>query len=295
MTLDVLTRITGFFDRDISLIAWDLADITLVALVLYYMLLLIRGTRAMQMGIGLVFVFVIYQFAKRMGLITLYTMLDTLLTSLVLIIVVIFQHDIRRALMRFGQRTWFTAVRAEVEEQVVEEVVKAASALANKRIGGLIAFEREAMLEQFIEPGTRLDAAVSKELLFSIFIPSFENPMHDGAVIIRDGRIWQAGTFLPLTASTKLDRTLGTRHRAAIGLTEETDAVVVVISEERGAISLCFNGNIARNLDAASLRKTLMSLMMRRSKRRQSRSSVVDESGRASRTSDRPSAGESAT
>jgi len=292
---DVLARLGGFFDRDLSLITWDLADITLVALVLYYVLLLIRGTRAMQMGIGLVFVFVIYQFAKRMGLITLYTMLDTLLTSLVLIIVVIFQHDIRRALMRFGQRPWFTAIRAEVEEQVVDEVVKAATALANKRIGGLIAFEREAILEQFIEPGTRLDAAVSKELLFSIFIPSFENPMHDGAVIIRDGRIWQAGTFLPLTASPKLDRTLGTRHRAAVGLSEETDAVVVVISEERGAISLCFNGNIARNLDAASLRKTLMSLLMRRTKRRHSRTNTAEDTGRSSRTSDRPAAGETGT
>lgn len=289
MISEVLSRLGGFFARDLSLIAWDLADIALVTLVLYYVLLLIRGTRAMQMGIGLVFVFVIYQVAKRVGLITLYTMLDTLLTSLVLIIVVIFQHDIRRALMRFGQRPWFTAVRAEMEEQVVDEVVKAATSLANKRIGGLIAFEREATLDQFIEPGTRLDAAVSKELLFSIFIPSFENPMHDGAVIIRDGRIWQAGTFLPLTASPKLDRTLGTRHRAAVGLSEETDAVVVVISEERGAISLCFSGNIARNLDAASLRKTLVSLLMRRSKRRNARASVVDEGGRASRVSDRPS------
>lgn len=295
MTAELAKRLTEFFARDASLIAWDLADITLVALVLYYVLLLIKGTRAMQMGIGLVLVFVVYQFAKRVGLITLYTMLDTLLTSLVLIIVVIFQHDIRRALMRFGQRPWFTAVRAEIEESVVDEVVKASTALANKRIGALIAFEREAMIDEFIEPGTRLDALVTKELLFSIFIPSFENPMHDGAVIIRDGKIWQAGTFLPLTASPKLDRTLGTRHRAAIGLSEETDAVVVVVSEERGAVSLCFNGNIARNLDAQSLRKTLVSLMTKRSKRRPSRVTSADESTRQSRVPDRPTSTGSTT
>lgn len=282
----LVARLVGFFARTPSMIVWDLADISLVALVLYYVLLLIRGTRAMQMGLGLVFVFAVYQLAKRAGLITLYTMLDTLLTSLVLIIVVIFQHDIRRALMRFGQRPWFTAVRAQMEELVVDEVVKAASALANKRIGGLIVFEREAMTDEFIEQGTLIDARVSRELLFSIFIPSFENPMHDGAVIVRDGRVWKAGAFLPLTASPKLDRTLGTRHRAAVGLSEETDAVVVVVSEERGAVSLCFNGNIARNLDGASLRKTLMSLLMKRSRRRASKSNPANEE--AGRQSERP-------
>ncbi|MDD9942641.1 MAG: diadenylate cyclase CdaA [Myxococcales bacterium] len=294
MTSDLMERLSGFFGRQVALILWDLSDIVLVAVVLYYVLLLIRGTRAMQMGIGLVLVFAIYQVAKRVGLVTLYTMLDTLLTSLVLIIVVIFQHDIRRALMRFGQRPLFTSARAAMEGQVIDAVVKAATALANKRIGGLIVFEREAMLDEFIEPGTMLEAAVSRELLYSIFIPSFENPMHDGAVIIRDGRLWQAGAFLPLTASTKLDRTLGTRHRAAIGLSEETDAVVVVISEERGAISLCFNGNIVRNLDGPSLRKVLASLFRKRAKKLLSKGDEPPR-GRESRVTrttqaDRPSA-----
>lgn len=285
----VVQRLSDFFSRDFSVIALELTDILLVALVFYYLLLLIKGTRAMQMGIGVVFVVVVYQFAKRVGLDTLFSMLDAMFTSLVLTIVVIFQHDIRRALMRFGQRPWFTAARAAMEEQVVDEVVKAAAALTTKRIGALIVFEREAMLEEFIEPGTQLDAAVTKELLYSIFIPSFENPMHDGAVIIRDGRIWQAGTFLPLTVSPKLDRTLGTRHRAAIGLTEETDAVVVVASEERGALSLCFNGNIVRNLDPASLRKVLVSLLMSRSKRRRSKggTGAPEDNSRGSRAQDR--------
>ena len=248
--------------------ARDFADITLVACALYYVLLLLKGTRAMQVGFGLALVFVIYQVAKRFGLVTLYTLLDTLLTSIVLIIVVLFQQDLRRALMRFGRRPLFTAARSALETQVIEEVVKAASSLAQKRIGALIVFEREALLDEFIEAGSPLDASVSKELLYSVFIPSFENPMHDGAVIIRDGRVHQAGAFLPLSGSTKLERTLGTRHRAAIGLSEETDAVVVVVSEERGAISLCFNGNIARSLDPASLRTALLGLLTRPRARR---------------------------
>jgi uncharacterized protein (TIGR00159 family) len=155
-----------------------------------------------------------------------------------------------------------------MEHQVIDDAVKAATSLAQKKIGALIVFEREGMLDEFIEPGTFLDATVSRELLYSIFIPSHENPMHDGAVIIREGRIWQAGAFLPLTATTKLDRNLGTRHRAAIGLSEETDAVVIVVSEERGEVSLCFNGNIVRNLDAALLRKVLLGLFQKRPKRK---------------------------
>jgi uncharacterized protein (TIGR00159 family) len=268
MLSEVQQQLLTFFARDVQVIAWDVVDIVLVASVLYHVLLLLKGTRAMQVGVGLALVFVIYQVAKRLELVTLYTMLDTLLTSIVLIIVVLFQQDLRRALMRFGRRPLFAAARSALETQVIEEVVKAASSLAQKRIGALIVFEREALLDEFVEAGSPLDASVSKELLYSVFIPSFENPMHDGAVIIRDGRVHQAGAFLPLSASTKLERSLGTRHRAAIGLSEETDAVVVVVSEERGAISLCFNGNIARSLDAASLRTALLGLLTRPRTRR---------------------------
>ncbi|MEZ4336444.1 MAG: diadenylate cyclase CdaA [Sandaracinaceae bacterium] len=248
-----------FVHRDALRVATDIVDILLVAYFLYRVLQLLRGTRAMQMGIGLVLVFLVYNFARRLGLITLWSILDSLLTYVVLIIVVIFQNDIRRALMRVGSRKWLTRGSAR-ESQVIEEVVKASAALAQKRIGGLIVFERDAALDEFIEEGTKLDAAVSKELLYSIFVPSYENPMHDGAVVIRDGRVWEAGVFLPLTETTKLERTLGTRHRAAIGISEETDAVVVVVSEERGSVSLCYGGNIVRDLDTNTLRKTLIGL-----------------------------------
>jgi uncharacterized protein (TIGR00159 family) len=261
-------RVIGFFARDTSLVLWDAVDILLVAGVLYYVLLLMRGTRAMQIGIGMLFVFVAYQAAKRLGLVTLYAMLDTLLTSIVLIVVVIFRDEIRRALMRFGRSSLFTSSSPRGTTHVIEEVVKAATALAQKRIGALVVFERDASLEDRIEPGTPLDAEISKELLFGIFVPSYENPLHDGAIVIRDGRVQQAGAFLPLTSAGALDRSLGTRHRAALGLSDETDAVVVVVSEERGATSLCFNGNIVRDLDATALRTALTGLLVKRPRRK---------------------------
>lgn len=259
--IDVIEGVRAFFvGRDPWRVAADVVDILLVAYLFYRVLLLIRGTRAMQMVVGLVLVFLVYQLARRAELITLFTILDELLTYVVLIIVVLFQNDIRRALMRVGSRPFLRGARSARESQTIEEVVKAATALAQKRIGALIVFERDAALDEFIEHGTRLDANVTKELLYSIFVPSYENPMHDGAVIIRDGRILEAGVFLPLTDSTKVDRTLGTRHRAAIGISEETDAVVVVVSEERGTASVVFSGNIVRDLDPNMLRQALVGL-----------------------------------
>jgi uncharacterized protein (TIGR00159 family) len=264
MTSVLLARLSEFFARPAAEIAVDLLDIGIVALVVYRVLVVIKGTRAMQMGIGLSLVLLAHQVARWLELVTLYTMLDALLTSIVLIIIVVFQNDIRRALSRVGSRSWLRGQATAQETHVIEEVIKAAQMLAQKRIGALIVFERDATLDEFLEQGTVLDAAVSKELLYSIFIPSFENPVHDGAVVIRDRRVWQAGAFLPLTASPKLDKTIGTRHRAAVGITEETDAVVVVVSEEKGAISLCFNGNMVRNLDAPSLREALLGLFYRK-------------------------------
>jgi len=258
----------AFFERDGWDVFHDAFDILIVAVGVYYVLLMLRGTRAMQMATSLALLLAIYLGAKRLGLVTVHSLLENILTYLVFIVIIVFQHDIRRGLTRFGQSPFFRSARAAMESHSVDEVIKAATLLAQKRIGGLVVFERDALLDQFIETGTVLDAAISKELIYSIFIPSFENPMHDGALIIRDGRIWQAGAFLPLTNSPKLDRSLGTRHRAAIGLTEETDAVVVVVSEERGSVSVCFSGNIVRNLDGAMLRKVLVGLFQTRAPKR---------------------------
>ena len=252
--------LTGMVDWGPLRVVVDVADVLIVAYLLYRLMLLVKGTRAMQMAIGLGLVFLVYHLSRRLGLVTLYTILDTLLTYIVLLIVVIFQNDIRRLLARFGQRPWFRGARNVREVQAIEEVVKAAVHLGQRHIGALIVFERDAALDEFVEHGTPIDAGVSKELLYSLFVTSADNPLHDGAVIIREGRVWQAGGHLPLSSSAKLDRSLGTRHRAAIGISEETDAVVVVVSEERGSISLCFNGNMARGLDAGSLRQALLGL-----------------------------------
>lgn len=254
----VRTAYVEFFARSPSLVARDVGDILLVATLIYLVLAFLKGTRAMQVAVGLAFLGAAYVFARRLGLITTWAILDTVLTYVVLIVVVLFQDDIRRGLMRVGRGPFFRNQKTAKETQVIEEVLKAASALAAKRIGALVVFERGAALDEFIEEGTVLDADVSKELLFTIFIPSYENPMHDGAVIIREGRVWQAGAFLPLTGAK--DRTLGARHRAALGISEQTDAVVVVVSEERGAVSLCFDGNIVRGLDVGSLRDALFGL-----------------------------------
>ncbi len=266
--IEVLTNALGqlvngfvsFFQRGAWDVLNDCLDIGLVAVLIYWALVILRGTRAMQVAIGLFFVFVGYLFARRIGLVTVTTILDSVLAYLAVIVVIIFQSDIRRALARMGRRPLLRGQRTAKETQTIEEVIKAAGTLAQKRIGALIAFERSAALDEFIERGAEVDARVSKELLHSIFVPSFENPMHDGAVVIREGRIWQAGVFLPMAGSAGGDRTLGARHRAGLGITEETDAVVIVVSEERGAISLCFDGNIVRNLDVSSLRDALYGL-----------------------------------
>lgn len=267
--VELLPMLHGLFAQGVLRIVADVIDVFLVAFLVYRVLLLVRGTRAMQMALGLGLVFVAYQLARIIGLVTLYTLLDSLLTYIVLLVVVLFQNDIRRVLARVGAQPFLRGVAQQREIHAIEEVVKAAAVMSQHKIGALIVFERDASLVEFVQQeGTLVDAAISKELLLSLFVSSADNPNHDGAVVIRDSRIWQAGVFLPIAGSPKLDRSLGTRHRAAIGISEETDAVVVVVSEERGAISLCFNGNMARDLDAGSLRQALLGLFQATRKKR---------------------------
>lgn len=238
----------------------DLADVFVVAFGVYRVLLLLRGTRAVQVGFGLAVLALSYVLAQWLGLATSFAVLDRAGASFLLVVVVIFQNDIRRALMRVGDRPILSRWRRSEETDAVEEVIAAAYQLARRRLGALIVFERDAALEDFVAQGTPLDAQVTRELLYTVFLPAYENPLHDGAVIVRNARVWRAGAFLPLTGNAALDRTVGTRHRAALGISEETDAVVVVVSEERGQVSLCFNGNIVRDLDAPRLRKVLYSM-----------------------------------
>lgn len=241
-------------------------DLIIVFYIVYVMLLLIRGTRTVPMALGLLFIVVLYLVSKYFRLATTYMLLDQFMEVAVIFALIIFQDDIRRALIRVGRFAWFT--KAE-ESHVVEEVVRAAANLAAKRIGAIIVFERNASLDEFIEEGTKLDAEVTKELLYAVFIPRMENPLHDGAVIIKNYRLREAGALLPLSGNPRVDKSLGTRHRAALGITEETDAVSVVVSEERGAISLCFGGKMSKNLDVASLRKALHGLFSKEKMREQ--------------------------
>jgi uncharacterized protein (TIGR00159 family) len=242
-------------------------DILIVYYVIYRTLLLIKGTRAAQMLIGIVLVGAGFFAAKLLELTTLSWLLDNLINYAIIFFIVIFQHDIRRGLMRVGQNL-FAFTRPYEQTFVFEEVIKATERLATSRVGALIVLEREADLVDYLnEPGVEMDAKVSEELLVSLFLPDSENKLHDGAVIIKNLRIAQAGAVLPLSANARLDKALGTRHRAAIGVTEETDSVVVVVSEERGSISLCFGGNIARDLDSPTLRKALLGLFQKQKRR----------------------------
>ena len=235
----------------------DAADILIIAVLTYWVINLIRGTRAVPMLIGLGVVAAIYTTSQYFELYTLSWILREFLSSLLLLIVVIFQSDIRRALTQVGRGTFFGGDRRQ-RTQMIDEVTRAAVLLAAKRIGALMVLEREIGLNEYLEAGTPVNARVSRELIASIFLP--QSPIHDGAVIVRHGRIAAAGCFLPLTVNPTVSKSLGSRHRAAIGISEETDAAVVVVSEEEGTISLVREGRITRDIDAGTLRTTLAQL-----------------------------------
>ena len=243
----------------------DLFDILVVAFIVYRALLVLKGTRAMQMGIGFVAFGLLYLLAKYTQLATLMSVLSWLASSAILVIVVVFQNDIRRALIRVGSKAWLTR-RRDAQERVIEEVVAAATELARHRMGALICLERDANVLEFVKnEGLELDSMVSRELIVSLFIPESVNKTHDGAVLVRDLRIARAGIFFQMPETTRVaDPTLGSRHRAAIGITEETDAIVIAVSEERGTITLVFkDGTMVPNLTGAALQSALLGLFGR--------------------------------
>ncbi len=258
-----------FARRPWTQVGIDLLDVFAVSWVFYRVLLVLRGTRAMQMGAGLGLILVLYAAARWAGLVTLLDLLSTLLSSFILIVVVVFQNDIRRGLMRVGSPAFLGGFGRAQESRVIDEVVAAVTELARHRMGALITFEQDANLAEFVVgQGIPLDAAVTRELLVSLFVPESVNKMHDGAVVIRNLRVASAGVFFPMPEQRVVDPSLGSRHRAALGITEETDAVVVVVSEERGTISFCFNGNIVSNLDGPSLKQALLGLFGRKARRK---------------------------
>jgi diadenylate cyclase len=216
----------------IGLIRWqDILDILIVTVITYKVLLIIKGTRAAQMLVGLGVLFLALIFSQ------------------------LFQPEIRKTLAQMGEARFLPSFASAEELRSIEEIVKASIALANRKIGALIVIEKETNLKDFIEMGTQLDAKVSRELLLSIFHPT--SPIHDGAIIIRGNRVIAAGCFLPLTLNVDVSKAFGTRHRAGIGLTEETDAVVIIVSEETGIISTAVDNKIEKNVGMGSLRDFL--------------------------------------
>lgn len=242
-------------DTAFSTAGWiDAIDVIVLAWMVYRVLLLIRGTKAMQSLLGLGLLGLVYLASDVVGLTTLHFVLDNLFVYVVLAMLILFQEDIRRALARAGG-TVFTQQGAYADPILLEEVVQAAFELARRKIGALIAVEREASLEPYTDGAHPLDAKVTTELLQSVFHPS--SPLHDGAVVISQGRIVAASVFLPITLAKDISRSYGTRHRAALGITEETDAITVVVSEERGTVSVVDGGTVLPVADADDLRARL--------------------------------------
>jgi diadenylate cyclase len=246
---------------------WDILDIALVSFLIYELLLLIRGTRAVQMALTGGFLIGLFFLSRWLELETVNWVIRNLATYVVFAIIVLFQSDIRRAMAHFGRAPFFRYFeRVQSTDETIEELVTTATSLASRKIGAIIVIERQIGLRNYIESGIPLDAIVTYDLMVSIFLPG--SPLHDGAVIIQGDRVAAAACFLPLSVNPKVSRELGTRHRAAIGLTEENDAVSVVVSEESGSVSLVLGGDLQRGISPDALRTELRSLISQRRRMR---------------------------
>lgn len=236
-----------------------IADILLVSCVTYSLFRLLRESTALRILHILSLLIIGYLLARLAGLVTCALLLDNLLTSILIILAVIFQYDIRRAFLSYNRgraaEKGGVAQDESLADMVLHQLADAAHALSERRNGALIVIQREMSLEHFMEVGTQIDAKVTSELLTSIFLPY--SPIHDGAVIIQQGKLTRAGCFLPLTQNPAIAKELGTRHRAAIGLTELVDALVIVVSEETGAVSVVSGGRITTDLERVGLKKLL--------------------------------------
>jgi len=242
---------------------WDLADIAVVSILIYEAFALIQGTRAMQMVVGTAVLIGLFYVSSWGHLETVNFLIRNFAGYLVFAVIVLFQADIRRALAHLGRAPVFRIfAKAEAVGESIEELIVAAGLLSAKRVGAIIAIERQVGLRNYIEGGIPLDAVLTYDLLVSIFQPS--SPLHDGAVIVQADRVAAAACFLPLTVNPKLSKELGSRHRAAIGLTEENDAVAIVVSEETGVLSVVVDGQIERGFTPDALRARLQSLILQR-------------------------------
>ena len=251
----ILEQLSSFF-AGTEFRWWDVVDILIVAFLVYELLQFLRGTHAVQIALGGIVLVGLYWASILFNLQTVNWLLRTFLPFLVFGIIVIFQAEIRKGLAHLGRAPFLGGAARRRQEEVVDEIVLAATSLASERTGAIMVLEREMGLRSYIETGITLDAVVTYDLLVSIFHPA--TPLHDGAVVIQGNRVAAAACFLPLTVSPELSRTLGSRHRAAIGLSEDTDAVGIVMSEESGAISIVEGGLIRRGVDGPALKLALL-------------------------------------
>jgi diadenylate cyclase len=233
----------------------DILDIFLVAILFYRLLILVKGTRSAQMYVGLLLIVLVGLVARELDLIAIRWIVDSLKTVWLIAFVILFQPELRHALAVFGRTRYFRSFLRGDTYGVLGEIVRAVEALAERRQGGLIVIERNTGLRNFVETGTRVDGKISAELLTTIFSPG--SPLHDGAVILREDTVVAASCILPLTSNPRLSSTLGMRHRAALGLSEESDAAIIVVSEQSGGISVAFRGRMNQGLDEGQLRGEL--------------------------------------
>lgn len=240
----------------------DLLDISIIAIVIYKGISLIRNTRAIPLIKGMITIVVASVIGRWLGLTAVSWLLERIVTGILVALPVVFYPELRRALEQIGRggffRRPFTALEQEEVGKLVEELARAAEQLSSTRTGALMVIERETGLGEYVETGVRMDSVVSAELLQNIFVPN--TPLHDGAVVIRGTRIMAAACFLPLSENPNLSKKMGARHRAALGVSEQSDAVALVVSEETGRIALAINGRLSRALDGHGLREGLMEI-----------------------------------
>ncbi|MBM3777991.1 MAG: TIGR00159 family protein [Acidimicrobiia bacterium] len=261
--------LTEFLRRP-TVTGWDLLDIAIVALLVYQVLVLIRGTRAIQAALSAAFIVGLFYVSEYLGLETVNWLIRNLAPYVVFAAIVLFQADIRRALVHFGRAPFFRYLERQPNTTpTIEEIVVAAASLSARRVGAIIVIERGIGLRNYIEGGIPVDAVVTYDLLGSIFQPG--SPLHDGAAIVQGDRVAAAACFLPLSVNPLLSKDLGTRHRAALGITEENDAVAVTVSEETGSIGLAVAGTMERDLTPDRLRGRLQSLLSRKRRRAEER------------------------
>ena len=247
-----MTTVLEFIKSYVSIV--DVIDVAFISYIIYRILLLLRGTRAIYMLVTIMILLLILSLSDFVGLRVTGWVLSNMSGYLFLALIIIFQPELRRALAFIGESKFFERT-VSLNSQIVDELVRTATILANRQLGALIIIQRNTDITHYVTLGQKIDSVVSKDLLLSIFIPY--SPLHDGAVLLEGTRLTYAGCILPLTKREDIAQQYGTRHRAAIGITEETDAVAIVVSEERGEISVSVGGKIIPNLDANTLKETL--------------------------------------